>query len=170
MTIKILGVILVISACGSVGFRIAANHRAEERALRNLIGILDFMECELRYRLTPLPVLCRRVGAEFPSVPGNFFTALASEMDSQRTSNMNLCVACALDTQRKIPATTRRIVSQLGNTIGRFDLEGQLKGLDAIRNECKRNLSILSDDRDVRLRSYQTLSLCAGASLAILLI
>lgn len=170
MTMKILGAILVVLSCGSVGFRIAANHRAEEKALRNLIGILDFMECELRFRLTPLPMICRRVAAEFPSVPGGFFGALASEMETQISPDMETCVTNALELQKHLPAITRNTIAIFGKTAGRFDLEGQLKGIDAARNECKRNLDMLGADRDSRLRSYQTLGLCAGASLAILLI
>ena len=57
MILKVIGVILVIAGCGGVGFRIAANHRLEEKTLRQLIGILDYMECELQYRLTPLDLL-----------------------------------------------------------------------------------------------------------------
>lgn len=170
MTLKIIGVILVIGSCGSVGFRIAANHRTEEKSLRNLIGILDFMECELRYQLTPLPVLCKRVAMEFPCIPGGFFAALAAEMEEQMSPDMESCVTRALYAQRNLPAITQKTIEVFGKTIGRFDLEGQLKGLDAVRSECKRNLDLLGNNRESRLRSYQTLGLCAGASLAILLI
>jgi len=170
MTFKILGVILVIASCGSVGFRIAANHRAEEKALRNLIAILDFMECELRFRLTPLPTLFQRVGSEFTCIPGSFFTALATDMDKQISPDLEVCIANALRTQKALPEITRKAIEIFGKTAGRFDLEGQIKGLHAARNECKRNLEILGANRETRLRSYQTLGLCAGASLAILLI
>ncbi len=170
MTFKILGVILVIVSCGSVGFRIAANHRKEERSLHNLVGILDYMECELRYRLTPLPHLCRCVAAKFPLIPGDFFSVLAAEMELQLSPDMEECVTRALRAQNSLPPITKRTIDFFGKTVGRFDLEGQLKGLDAVRSECKRNLEILTRDRDSRLRSYQTLGLCAGASIAILLI
>lgn len=170
MIAKILGALFVVVSCASVGFRIAANHRAEEKALRNLIGILDYMECELRYRLTPLPILCRRVAADFPNIPGNFFEILAQEMDAQLSPDMEACVAKALRTSKNIPEITKNTLELFGKTVGRFDMEGQLKGLGAVRSECKRNLDILGSNRESRLRSYQTLGLCAGASLAILLI
>ena len=54
--------------------------------------------------------------------------------------------------------------------IGRFDLEGQLQGLESVRVYCRDQLDNLAKDRDVRLRSYQTLGLCAGAALAILFV
>lgn len=170
MLYKIFGAALVVASCGSVGFCMAAQHRAEERSLRNLTNILEFMECELRYKLTPLPELCRQVAAAFPQVPGSFFAELSTVIDSQTTPDMESCVREAISANRNLPEATRKILEDLGKTIGRFDLEGQLKGLFAVHNECKRNLDLLENDRESRLRSYQTLGLCAGAALAILLI
>ena len=64
MTGKLFGALLVICGCGGMGFSIAAASKREEAALRQLIGALDFMECELQYHLTPLPELCRQAGRE----------------------------------------------------------------------------------------------------------
>ena len=170
MVLKILGVILVVAGCGGVGFRIAANHQQEERALRQLIGILDYMACELQYRLTPLPALCRQAAAEFRQIPGKVFLELALEMEAQVSPDMVSCMDAVLKRNRDIPSVTCSALELLGRSIGRFDLEGQLNGLEAVRQECRRNLSLLSNDRDIRLRSYQTLGLCAGAALAILFV
>ena len=170
MILKILGVILVVAGCGGVGFKIAANHRQEEKSLRQLIGILDFMECELQYRLTPLPELCRQTAKEFSAMPGKVFHTLALEMEAQVLPNMERCMAATLEKMLDIPTITRNGLLLLGKSIGRFDLEGQLKGLEAVRQDCRRNLESLCNNRDSRLRSYQTLGLCAGAALAILFI
>ena len=170
MTFKILGVILVMIGCGGVGFRIAAIHRYEEKSLRQLIGILDFMECELQYRLTPLPELCRQAASTCTDSPFAVFTELALEMESQINPDVDRCMAAALEKTKNIPPITRNKLIQLGKSIGRFDLNGQLKGLEAVRQECRRNLESLCTNQDNRLRSYQTLGLCAGAALVILFI
>ena len=170
MTLKIIGIILVVTGCGSVGFRIAANHRYQEHLLQQLIGILDYMECELQYRLTPLPELCRQVVQEFQSPLRNIFNELALEMDTQITPDVKHCMSAALDKSKNVPTTVQQELILLGNSIGRFDLDGQLKGLEAVRQDCRRNLEILGNNQEARLRSYQTLGLCAGAALAILFI
>ena len=74
------------------------------------------------------------------------------------------------ETVRDIPKRTKNALDVMAQSLGRFDLEGQLKGLNLARNVCRRDLEELSVNRDVRLRSYQTLGLCAGAALAILLV
>ncbi len=170
MLLKLFGVVMVVVGCGGVGFRLAANHRQEEKALRQLIGILDYMECELQYRLTTLPELCMQVDKEFPQLLGKVFHAFALEMEAQVSPDLNCCMAAALGKYKDIPSITRDGLDLLGKSIGRFDLEGQLMGLEAVRQECRRNLEELGNNRETRLRSYQTLGLCAGAALAILFV
>ena len=168
MILKIIGACMVIAGCGSVGFKIAANHRKEERHLRQLSNVLDYMECELQYRLTPLPQLCRQAAAEFPAM--SVFSKLVLVMEAQTHVDADQCMSEALRSCKNVPPITRNILELLGKSIGRFDLDGQLKGFASARQECKRNLDLLSVNLDNRLRSYQTLGLCAGAALAILFV
>lgn len=170
MIAKVFGMILVVFGCGSVGFRIAYNHRQEEKSLRQLIGILDFMACELQYRMPSLPSLCREVAKAFRESPGRVFLELALEMESQISPDIEHCMSSALKKFDNIPTITFEKMQLLGRSIGRFDLDGQLKGLEAVRQDCRRSLEALMVNRDSRLRSYQTLGLCAGAALAILFI
>ena len=170
MTTKLFGIILTVIGCGSVGFQIAANHRREEKALRQLLQILEYIECELQYRLTPLPQLCRQVGKLFKKMPGVVFTELSIELESQIAPDVSCCLASVLEKGHNIPPITMQILSDLCLSLGKFDLMGQLKGLESASSACKRNLDTLQSNRDSRLRSYQTLGLCAGAALAILLL
>ena len=168
MILKIVGICMVIAGCGGVGFRIASNYRKEEKELRQLIGVLDYMECELQYRLTSLPQLCRQAAMEFPHM--SIFSELALELEAQVSPDVDRCMAAALQRKRDLPPITRSNLELLGRSIGRFELEGQLKGFESVRQECRRNLDLLSENRENRLRSYQTLGLCAGAALAILFV
>lgn len=168
--LKIVGVVFVVVSCGTVGFRLADNHRREEQYLRQLVRILDFIACELQYRLTPLPTVCVQVSREFPAKIGNVFACLEQEMRRQILPDMARCMEFTLNKVQDLPPITRKCLRLLGASIGRFDIEGQLKGLEAVRQECKRNLEDLAKNRDTRIRGYQTLGLCAGAAIAILLV
>lgn len=170
MNLKIVGAVLIIAGCSGFGFHLAAAHRREESALRQLIAALDFMECELQYRLTPLPELCRQAAANGTGPVCAVFSTLASELEAQVSPDVSLCMNGALLNNKPLPRLANDAMVLLGKSLGRFDLEGQLKGLEAVRQTCRRNLERLGENRDVRLRSYQTLGLCAGAALAILLL
>ena len=168
MYTKLIGAIMVITACGGFGFRLAAAHIREERTLRRLTAILDYMECELQYRLTPLPQLCRQAAGEGRDALCKFFLSLTHELEDQISPDVECCVQNTLKHCKDIPNVTRTILEQFGETLGRFDLQGQIKGLEAVRQECRRNLEIMNQNKEGRLRGYKTLGLCAGAALAIL--
>lgn len=168
MTVKIIGAALIVSGCGGFGFKMAANHLKEERSLRKLIEVLDYLECELEYHMTPLPDLCRQAAQQSGGKLKDVLCSLNSELENQISPDVERCMSAALSRHKDLPAMTVYGLELLGKTLGKFDLSGQLKGLHNVRSECERKLADLTRDRDVRVRSYKTLALCAGAALAIL--
>lgn len=168
MTLKIIGAICIILACGGMGYSMAAAHRRAEGALRQLIGVLDYMGCELQFRLTPLPELCRGGAAQSQGIIGQVFSELTQELEAQVSPDAASCMHAAVDKVNKLPTSARKNLLMLGTSLGRFDLQGQLKGIEGVRTQCRTDLDALEQDRDKRLRSYQTLGLCAGCALAIL--
>lgn len=170
MVIKWIGAALVLAACGGFGFQIAATHRKEVSTLRQLIRILDFAECELQYRLTPLSELCHKAAQECSAPLNTFFLRLSQELEEQISPNVSSCMQAAIARTEQLPKQSKDVLVLLGDSLGKFDLHGQIKGLESVRGECNRRLENLSENQDVRLRSYKTLGLCAGAALVILFI
>lgn len=170
MSFKWIGAILVIAGCGGVGFTMAAAYKREEWALRCLLNALDYMACELQFRLTPLPDLCRQAGKECRGVVGQVLTNLARELENQIAPDADSCMYAAISRTDNLPGKTRDALRLLGTGLGRFDMDGQLKGLEQVRSHCRRELDQLAGCRDQRVRGYQTLGVCAGAALAILFI
>ena len=170
MNMKWIGAICVVLSCGGFGWYISFLHQKEEWLIRQLLSALDFMECELQYRLTPLPDLCRQAARQCGNELGTLLHRLAEELESQICPDVGSCMRSALETSRPFPVKTRELLLRLGNSLGRFDLDGQLKGLETLRRGCRKELKSLEQNRERNLRSYQTLGLCAGAALAIILI
>lgn len=170
MSYKWIGAVLVIMGCGSVGFTAAASHRREEKMLMQLLNALQFMESELQYRLTPLPELCRQAGMTVKDTLRNVFLAFVSELEAQISPDALSCMHAAVGCCREVPSSVRAVFLQLGQTLGRFDLPGQLQGLECAKEVCRAHLKAMEQNRDERLRGYQTLGLCAGAALVILFI
>lgn len=170
MTVKIIGAVLILAACGSFGLIIAYHHKREVGTLKKLIGALDFLECELQYRMSALPDLCRQTAAETDGIVRQVFMRLANELEDQISPDVRRCMQSVLAKTKDVPTVTVECLQLLGDSLGRFDLQGQLKGLQNVRQTCRGKLNKLMGNAEVRLRSYQTLGLCAGAAIVILLI
>lgn len=170
MSFRIIGAIIIISATTIMGYGVVADHRKEEICLHQLIRGLEFMYSELEYRLTPLPELCTMVAMHTTGQVSMLFGNLHKQFISQQSVDAACCMNAALEQTPKLPDIARRNLQILGNTLGRFDLQGQLCGIQSVRELCRRDLDGLSCNRDVRLRSYRTLGICAGIALVILFI
>lgn len=168
MTVKILGAILIIAACGGFGYYLADAHRKEEKALRQLMHGIEVMVCELEYHLPPLPELCR-LGAEQSGGPaGQVLKKLSEALLSQEYADAVACMEVILKNSPELPPRVGHNLLVLGQTLGRFDLQGQVSGMQSVIALCERDLSAMEANRDVRLRGYRTLGLCVGVALVII--
>lgn len=161
---------MILCGCGGFAFTVCAGYRKEEHSLRKLLTVLDYIQCELQYRLTPLPDLCRQAGQQQNDPVCRFFEILADELDSQLLPDVESCIRSVLASVNRLPIKTVRALEILGSSLGRFDVEGQIRDLNGVREYCRGELKVMAENRENRLRSYQTLGLCAGAALAILFV
>lgn len=168
MSLKWFGAILIVFGCSGVGMSMAWSLRRKGTELRQLLSALDYMQCELQYRLSPLPDLCRQTAAHTSGSIKLLFAALAEELEDQISPDVQLCMNAAVRKAKNLSDEAATVAVNLGKTLGRFDLDGQILGLEGARQSCRQALAKLESNKDTRIQSYQTLGLCAGAALAIL--
>ncbi len=169
MTIKLIGAVLTFATCGYLGFSRAAAYRREERELEQLVLALDFMEQELSFRMPDLPELCRISAGRVQGQVAKVLERLSESLEGQAVAEVGACMSQVLDGS----TATQKAKSNfrlLGKTLGRFDLQGQLSGLAAVKELCRRDLEGHRAHREEYIRCCRTLALCAGAALVILLI
>ena len=168
MNLHWIGAILIIAGCGGVGFGMALNYKREENTLRQLIRVMDMFCCELEYRMSPLPELFRKASNTATGQLSKLFACVAQELENQVAPDAAYCMASALRRSRDLPGKILFALTDLSRSLGQYDLDGQLQGIKAVQDSCSRQLNELESNRSQRIRSYQTLGLCAGAALAIL--
>lgn len=170
MTLKIIGAFLIIICCGGVGFCTAAAYRKEVANLRQLMGALEYMANDLQYRMTPLPDLCRNTALICSDCIKNVMLSLCDELEGQLSPDVQSCMFAVLQRFPDISKRIRKALNLLGSSLGRFDVDGQIRSINSVIDYIKTDLVSLQNNQAVRVRSYQTLGLCAGAALAILLV
>lgn len=170
MSLRIIGAVFVIFGCGSFGYLLSAAYHREERALKELLYALDFMQCELQYHLTPLPELCRQAAATARGPVKSILSKVAMELEDQISADAGICMMHVLESTKDIPESIGELLTMFGQTMGRFDLEGQIMGMEAVRQACRKNIDTMAANKPVKVRCYQTLGLCTGAAIAILFV
>ena len=170
MQLKWLGAICVLVSCCGWGILAANRYRFKIFSFQQLICALNYMISELQYRATPLPQLCQITSEQCQGSIKQIFRELHEELTAQISPDARRCMDAVLSRHSNIPPELERIISEIGNSLGKFHLKGQIQALEVARDSAEAQLSELKRDKDARLRSYQTLGLCAGAAIAILLV
>lgn len=167
---KWIGVVLVLTGCGSCGFGMAASYNRTAQAFRQLLRALEVMQWEMQYRLTALPELCEAAAGSCSGPVARVFAEIGRRLTESRGEDIRLCILQAVSKNSDLPESCGKLLFHLADTMGRYDLEGQLRGLQATEAACREALAAIEDGKEGRLRSYRALGLCGGAALALLLL
>lgn len=167
---KWVGSVLVFAGCGGFGLSLAGAHIRRERMLMQIRRMLDEMECELRYRLTRLPNLCMIAAKNSTGPVKKVMTAFAGELQNRISPDPASCMAWILEGYSFPDDDIRDLLMDLGRSLGRFDLDGQLQGIRHIQELCTQRLESERSRKSERIRCCRVLGFCAGAALVILLV
>lgn len=170
MNYRIIGAILVVLSSSAVGFSMVTRQKQEQNALLQLIRGLEFMACELEFRMPSLPELCNLTAFQLVGPIRKFYVLLEAELEKKTSNDVYGCVCSAVEKVDKMPENVKQNLLLMGRTLGRFDLTGQLSGIASVRELCKRDLEGLQSNQEIRFRAYRTLGICAGIALVILFI
>lgn len=170
MPIKWLGSILIVAACGGFGFLLSIQYRNEIAVLQQLESAVRYMRCELTCRVDSLSQICSRVSGQVTGIVGEVLCNMAAELDKQICPDAAECMHAVLSTTAGLPERVKGCFCQLGTSLGRYDLESQIGELEAVQERCNILIAEMRKQKEQRTHAYQTLGLCAGAAVAILLI
>ena len=170
MPLKWIGCILIVAACGGFGFALSVQYRREISMLQQLETAVRHMRCELNCRVDSLSLICARVASQVSGPIRDILQAMSNELDKQICPDAANCMDTVLASAIGLPESVKLCLRQLGASMGRYDLAGQLGELEAVQERCNILIAEMSAQKDKRTHAYQTLGLCAGAAVAILLI
>ena len=170
MYVRWIGALLIFASCGSVGFLKSGQFRTEERYIRDFIRILDHMTCELEYHLSPLPQICESACKMTFGCLQEIFHRLSLALEEQTASNVECCMHDVILQVQSVPNTLQDLLLVFAKSLGRYDLDGQLLQISAVREDARFLMDKIRSEGKERIRNYQTLGICAGLGLAILLL
>lgn len=169
---RLVGIVLVIISAGSVGIGIASSLRKRCRLLRQFIASLQVMRNEIGCCGTPLPQAFALMAVSSDGAVSRVFSAVAKEMDKRRWLSPRNAMEEALESEKSLgdDREVAEFLLSLASGLGKYDRESQLATLDRCQDQIESLLKTAEKECSVRSKTYEVLGICAGISVAILLI
>ena len=166
---KLMGIVIIVASAGSVGFGIASSLKKRCALLRKLLSALQILKNEITFCATPLPQAFALIAASMDGMTARVFSAAAKDMDRRRWLTPQAALEKALE-QESVDAQLRDTLCSLGAGLGKYDRDEQARTIDLTQLRLEELLRNAERERSVRSKTYETLGICAGLALAILLI
>ena len=115
-------------------------------------------------------MLCHFISENQSGVIKFYFQNLQKKLLQQIQPDAACCAVLALEETQHMPKHVQHLILQLARTLGDFDLDGQLLGILAVKNDATQILNRMVADQDQRIKNYRTFGLCSGAAIVILFI
>lgn len=169
--LKLMGAFCVLLGAVWWGLGAVGRLRDRTRTLERLRGALCYLEEELAFRLTSLPVLLERLSQRGDGQASRFFGEVLEGLRRDPEGGVRQSWRRAMVRQLPMLAEEeRQALLEVGETLGRYDVQAQrqvLKQAAQRLEECRRR----SAQEEHRLgRVYAALSLAGGAALILMLV
>lgn len=168
--IRAIGAFLILGASGGFGLAKSLSFRRQSRQLRQLVTLLELLRCELNYTLLPLPRLCvltaqRCTGPTAACLAeyGRLLEECGSRCKAAEqalTQTRGLC----------LPEEAARVLCELLETLGRYELEGENRLLQMTGQRLCQIEQRLDTEKRPLARGYTALGFSTGLALVILLL
>lgn len=169
---KLAGVLFVILSATSVGLKIASSLRKRCRRISQLLTALQVMCSEIGHCGTPLPQTFALMAVSAEDEVERLFSSMAKTMDKRRWLDPQTAMAQALQDEPLLGEDREvvEILLSLSATLGKYDRKSQLKALEQAKGKLEQLLQSARQECSVKSKTYEVLGICAGLSVAILLI
>jgi len=165
---RMIGVLFIVLSAGSVGFRIAGSLSYKCKQARQLLNLLQILKNEISLCSTPLPQAFALLSVAAEGELKTIFSEVARAMDKQRWLKPETAMQTALEKTPLEPFGS--VLMELCAKLGKYDTEAQEQGIGAASMQTQALLQTLEREKSLKSKTYETLGICAGLALAILLI
>ena len=169
---KLAGIVFVVLSATSVGIKIASSLKRRCKVIGQLLTALGVMINEIGCCGTPLPQVFALMAVSADGPVARVFSAVARTMDKQRWTTPLTAVTQALEAEPLLgnDKELSEVLRQLSAELGKYDRPSQLKALEQAKGRLEMLLQSAGQECRLKSKTYEVLGICAGLSVAILLI
>ena len=165
---KILGISFITLSSAVVGFQMAAMLRKRCALMRELDDLLQLLEQEIGTCGTLLPHAFALLSAATDGIWETVFSGIAKEMDKNRWATPHEAAQIVLNQVHDRDIS--EIMLPMMKKMGKYNIEAQTQGIESARLQLRMLLQELEQEQKMKSKTFQTLGICTGLAVAILLI
>lgn len=170
--VRIGGLISVIGICISIGNLIAKGYSNRVRNILDFITVLNIMHTKIRYNQEVLENIFIDVQKEITRDVGKIFYEVGIRYND-RNDDISKIWTDVIEEHFKdldLVFEDERILIDFGLSLGKSDIEGELRNIEVTIEKLKSQLTYAKDLRDKYSKVYQTLGTLSGIAIAVILI
>jgi stage III sporulation protein AB len=169
---RLIGAIMVAGGAAAIGLIAAGKLKTRVDALSGLLAAIDVMQSEIFFRLTPLPDLIKMLEKQSEAPAKTLFSNCVNHIGQLGQKPFFNIWTQALEESRSLellPAE-KQILKELGNILGRYDADGQIKAIAYIHRRLETCLEASIREKEKQGKLYRMLGIVTGAAVAIILL
>ena len=172
MTAKIIGAIVIISACSISSYRAVLNLTDRVRSLQSIEISLGVMKGEISGFMMPVPELFENLGKSAPYPANILFRNACREMESLGSCSFFEIWRNSVEKtpELKLRDTEKLVLCQVGLSLGKFEAEAQTEAIDRAISRMAAFRSEAQEERRRDGRLHGALGVMAGIFAVIVLL
>lgn len=170
MNIRFIGALILCIGSSCLGFSAAGTVRRRVKTLQSLKLSLEMMRCEVSYTLTPIGKICDILCKSTEGDVRTLYHRLAAVFSAPYPAKDDWAGELVHSTLRGIPEETAEALTELLSSFGRFGVNEQLRLIDLTAEKVSAALAQTETEKKQRCRCYQTLGICTGLAIMILVL
>ena len=169
--LQIIGAILVTASTTAVGLAAVQRLGARVTLLSGVVHALEYMQTEIYFNLTPLPVILEHLSRTAAEPLRPFFARCFSYMDRLGDSSFSSLWQCAIQESRsELTGPEAQLLADMGSMLGRYDAEAQSRAISYARTRVEGLLESAEKEKTRQSRIYGVLGVMCGLAIVIILI
>lgn len=169
--IKLVGILLITFACGQAGVELSKKYCSRTKELNLVLAMLNKIETYIRFSQTPTAEIFGQLAQE------SYFDCLgfAKKCNGYLKKGMIFPTAFgkSIDeskSQLHLTESDLKIIARLGDIIGAWDVQGQIKELKLIQNQLEESLDLAKQEQKTKGKLMKSVGLLVGILISIILL
>ena len=170
---KLLGIVLVISASSGIGFLYAGEIKKRKRELEELCNLLKLLLGDIRYMRATLPESVNKAMNRHKGCFSEFLNKLAkclSESPGVALSDIWKCAVIEGLRFSSLNLEDKQMLIRFGEMIVSSERDTVISLLEQYIEELKNHIQLIHNTASVKVKLYRSLGILAGVFIVILLI